>query len=84
MRKYRFRKMYFICENNRIIADNVWSVDAHQHRDKAEIILAQKDVSIKMWEANKPPKRYKVEGFYLVHESLFDLILKEHCKDIKV
>lgn len=80
MAKYCFRKMYFICENKRVIALNVETTTAHQHKDKALRILAQKDTAVKMWDVNKPPRVYTVEGFYLVHESLFDALLKEHSK----
>jgi hypothetical protein len=80
MAKYCFRRLYFICENKRVIEPNVHATTAHQYRDKAENTLAQKDTAVKMWDVNKPPRIYTVEGFYLVHESLFDTLLKEHSK----
>ncbi|MDB4921813.1 MAG: hypothetical protein JWQ54_3796 [Mucilaginibacter sp.] len=80
MPKYRFRKMYFICENKQVIQPNIWATTAHQHKDKADDVLANMDKSVKMWDVNKPPITHSVEGFYLVHERLFDAILKEHAK----
>jgi len=72
MRKFRFRKMYFICENKQVIAHNVQRTNAYQHKKNADEILAQMDTSVKMWQVGKPPVTYSVEGFYLVHESLFE------------
>jgi hypothetical protein len=80
MPKYCFRKMYFICENKRVISPDVQRTNAFQHKEIADAILSQKDTSVKMWDVNKPPKVFTVEGFYLVHESLFDEILKEYSK----
>lgn len=80
MAKYRFRKMYFICENNKVIEPNVGATNAYQYKKTVDDILKQRDTTVKMWDVGKPPKVYKVEGFYLVHESLFDEILKEHSK----
>lgn len=80
MVKYCFRKMYFICENNKVIEHNVQATNAYQHREHADAILGQRDTSVKMWEVNKPPKTYKVEGFYLVHESLYEELLKARSK----
>lgn len=83
MRKYRFRKMYFICENKQVIQPNVWATTAHQYRDKAQAVFDQKDKTVKQWQANQPPIHHSLEGFYLVHESLFDEVLKDHCKEVK-
>jgi hypothetical protein len=80
MAKYRFRKMYFICENKRVVAPNVHTATAHQYKDKAGEILAQRPPGTMLWNVNKPPKVYTLEGFCLVHESLFDELLKEHSK----
>ena len=80
MPKYRFRKMYFICKNKRVIESNVWSTDAYQGKHHAESIMEQKDKTVYMWMENDPPIEYSVEGFYLVHESLFEAILKEYSK----
>lgn len=35
-----------------------------------------------LWEKDKTPRSVSTEGFYLVHESLFDELLKEHSKDL--
>jgi hypothetical protein len=86
MPKYRFRKVYFICEKNRIFPNNyemvssyrqmanALSVCSHQQRDA--IIEAKKD-----YNKSRDIPLYKVEGFYLVHESLFDELLKKHSKE---
>lgn len=81
MQKYRFRKIYFICENKRVIEPNVHATNAYQHKEHADAILSQRDTSVKMWDINKPPRVYSVEGFYLVHESLYEKILKEYCRE---
>ena len=72
--------MYFICENKRVITPEVHATTTYQYKTVADEVLANKDKSVKMWEINNPPKFYSVEGFYLVHESLFEEILKEHSK----
>ena len=80
MPKYRFRKIYFICEDKLVITPDLLTTTAYKHKDYADTILRQKDTDVKMWEVNKPPKKYSVEGFYLVHESLFDELLKDYSK----
>jgi hypothetical protein len=72
--------MYFICESKRVVEPNIQTAVAYQAKDYAETILAQRDTSVKMWDVNKPPRTYTVEGFYLVHERLFEELLKEHTK----
>ncbi|WP_295672222.1 hypothetical protein [uncultured Mucilaginibacter sp.] len=80
MPKYCFRKVYFICTNKQVIEPAIKSAVAYKNKDYADILLDQRDKSVKMWDVNKPPKTYSVEGFYLVHERLFDELLKEHSK----
>jgi hypothetical protein len=80
MPKYCFRKMYFICENKRVIAPEVHATNAYQYKKVADSVLTTKDTAVKMWDVGKPPTLYTVEGFYLVHESLFEKLLKEHSK----
>jgi len=72
MRKFRFRKMYFICENKQVIEPNVHMTNAYQYKHIADTVLSQWDTEPKLWDAGKPPIKYSVEGFYLVHESLFE------------
>ena len=79
-KKYRFRKMYFICEDNKIITPEVWATNAYQYQDKAMAIARQKSKTRGMYIVNEKPLVHTVEGFYLVHESLFEALLKEHSK----
>jgi hypothetical protein len=72
--------MYFICENKRVITPEVHATTVYQYKTAADGALASKDTAVKMWHVGKPPKVYTVEGFYLVHESLFEKLLKEHSK----
>ena len=34
-----------------------------------------------LWEKDKTVRKVSTEGFYLVHESLFDELLKDHTRD---
>jgi hypothetical protein len=72
--------MYFLCKNKRVIDSNEHITTAYQHVDEAKATLAHQVITPKMWEINQPPAVHSVEGFYLVHESLFDEILKDHTK----
>jgi hypothetical protein len=38
------------------------------------------DESRKEYNKGKPIPQYRVHGFYLVHETLFDELLKEHSR----
>jgi hypothetical protein len=86
-KKYHFRKMHFICYKNKVINQFLTFVNAYKDRDHAEKVLAEKTTKrdfIYLWE--KPEDmipREKVESFYLVHESLYEKILKEHDIDAK-
>ena len=83
MKKYTFRKMYFKVTDDRVIADNVWSIDAYQRRDDA--IRSWSDygkLTPYYWEQGKPLPKRSVEGFYLVHESLFEEILAKYAGTI--
>lgn len=84
MAKYRFRKCYVICENNEIFG-NV--LTARVYRDKEYALTVCTNLQHRAIEEstmehnkNKPIPISKVHGFYLVHESLFDDILKKHSK----
>ena len=86
-KKYRFRKLYFICENNQVINGIYEMVKAYRRKEYADSVrdgqerMAEDELS-KYWAKNEKPIRIKkVEGFYLVHESLFDELLKDHSKD---
>ena len=80
-KKYRFRKIYFICCDNNLMDTNTEVTNAYQFRETAlDQVKRQPTTGRYMWEVNKPPKINRVEGFYLVHESLYELLLKEHSK----
>lgn len=81
MGKYRFRKMFIRCTDNKVISDNVAMVYIYRRREDAETVVKQRNAHM-MWEdKTKPIPIEKVEGFYLVHESLFEEILKKFSKD---
>ena len=72
------RKVYVVIEDNHIFnISNYQSVDIYRKKEDAERIcqLKQKkaieDAGL-MWNANKPIPQYKVHGFYLMHEALFN------------
>lgn len=70
-KKFKFRKMYFHCRDGKVIEDNVQMTNAYRERKDAEATLGYDDHKIWMDKTKPVPKR-SVEGFYLVHESLFD------------
>lgn len=71
-KKFKFRKMYFHCTDGKVIADNVQMTNAYRERKDAEATLVYKE-SHQMWDdKTKPVPKKTVEGFYLVHESLFE------------
>ncbi|SFW15697.1 hypothetical protein [Chitinophaga sancti] len=80
-KKYRFRKMYFICDNNQVIAANIAMTCAYQFKDDAVQIAKQRTGHF-IWEnQSEPVPLRKVEGFFLVHETLFDEILKQFTRE---
>lgn len=82
--KYRFRKMFFICYDNRVIADEYEFTNAYKRKEYVDKIahVKQEDIKYpKLWEKDKHKPKVSVEGFYLVHESLFDELLSKHSKD---
>lgn len=71
----RFRKVFIICEDNQIFT-NLTQVPMYKHRDSADFAcrrLQEKsdEEHNKLWNANKPKPKFKVHGFYLVHEDMF-------------
>ncbi len=84
VKKYKFRKMFFICKDRKVISSNVLSTTTYQHKDYADTILRERGQRFnhKMWEdKTKPLPVETVEGFYLVPEKLFDEVLKDWVKD---
>jgi len=71
----RFRKVYIICEDNKIfgcfpqitIYNSRDSAEYHCQRAKKKALEAQTLSS----NAHKPLPKFKVHGFYLVHEDMF-------------
>jgi len=81
MKKYRFRKMFFRCIDNKVIEDNITMTNAYRQREDAQSVVESRRTH-KMWEdKTKPVPVEKVEGFYLVHESLFEEVLKKYSKE---
>lgn len=81
MKKYSFRKMYFQCADKKVIDPGIQFTNAYQYREPAVSNLETR-TSHYMWEdETKPLPIRTVEGFYLVHESLFDEILKPFAKE---
>lgn len=83
MAKYRFRKMYFVCEDKKVINPNVHMTQAYQYKGTADQVCKERERRThKEWEDKTNPVPVEtVEGFYLVHESLFEEILKKYVED---
>jgi hypothetical protein len=67
--------VFIVCENNKVFSD-ITQVPIYRHRDSAELACRRaqekvKEEQGKLWNANKPTPKFKVHGFYLVHEDLF-------------
>lgn len=76
--------MFFICADSKVIRPDVLMTNAYQYRDQANGLIKNTDRAHFMWEDKTMPVPVrKVEGFYLVHESLYDEILKAHDKEAK-
>lgn len=72
------RKVYVVIEDNHIFnVANYQSVDIYRDKKDAERICklkqekAGEDAQL-LWNHNKPIPQYKVHGFYLMHEALFN------------
>jgi hypothetical protein len=84
-KQYRFRLIYVICEDNRLI-EPFEMVNIYKRRSYAESVCKSKqqyeEAESKMqYRINdRRVSQHKVHGFYLVHESLFDEILKKYSK----
>ncbi|MDF3077529.1 MAG: hypothetical protein K0S09_1418 [Sphingobacteriaceae bacterium] len=79
-KRYRFRKVYFVCRDNSIFSDtrfvNCFRSEAHA---REQAIVQQRNAlenSQMLWEKDKAIPKFKAHGFYLVHESLIDELLK--------
>lgn len=78
MARRKFRKVYLICEDNKIFGDlNFQMVNMYRERKYAESVCkGQNEIargeSLKMYNKNAKPTIRTVHAFYLVHESYFD------------
>jgi len=73
-KRFKFRKMYVVCENGKVIADNVAMTSLYQKKEDAEGVCKNRQQHThKIWEdESKSLTKHTVEAFYLVHESLFE------------
>jgi hypothetical protein len=81
----RFRKVYFITENNKVFPEQYEMANCYNREEYAKNICEQqqrifKDETHKMYHNGRPVPALAMHGFYLVHESLFDEILRDHIK----
>jgi hypothetical protein len=85
MAKYRFRKMYFVCRDKDkiVINPNILMTQAYQSKETAEVVCKQEQRPfLSLWEDNtSPPLVHTVERFYLVHEKLYEEILKKYMEE---
>jgi len=84
-KKYRFRKVYFIVPDNSVFGKGYELVNCYRKEQHVKKICVQQqrianDEATKWWAKSQKIPILKVEGFYLVHESLFEEILEMWCK----
>lgn len=72
--------MFFQCTDKKVIEPNVSMTNAYQHKEAAESNLASRTSHWEWEDKTKPVPVNTVEGFYLVHESLYDEIIKPFDK----
>lgn len=80
-KKYRFRKMHFICSDKKVIEECYEVTNAFRTREYANKLLAHegKKEHYYLWEDKSQPIPVKsVESFYLVPEALYEKLLKDH------
>jgi hypothetical protein len=74
----KFRKVYVVvCDNHIFNPSNFMSVDMYRTKEAADSACQRHqdkaaEDSKMLYNANKPIPKYKVHGFYLMHEILFD------------
>lgn len=73
--------MFFRCIDNKVIPDNVAMVHIYKRKEDAETVVKQRNTHMIWEDKTKPVPVEKVEGFFLVHESLYDEILKKFDKE---
>ena len=78
MTRRKFRKVYLICQDNKIFGDlNFAMVNMYRERKSADnVCKAQNEIAkgeaLKMYNKGNKVTVNKVHAFYLVHESYFD------------
>nr|WP_294791349.1 hypothetical protein [uncultured Mucilaginibacter sp.] len=78
MARRKFRKVYVICQDNKIFGDvNFAMVNMYRERKYAEGVCKHHNESAvheshKMYNQGKKIINHTVHAFYLVHESYFD------------
>lgn len=67
------RKMYFVCHDGKANEDNIAVTQAYNEKEVGERVCEnRRQQNHKVWnDKTKPFPRHAVEGFYLLHESLF-------------
>jgi len=78
MARRKFRKVYVICEDNKIFGDHNYAmVNLYRERKYAEGVCKNhnenaKSEALKMYNEGKKIPVHTLHAFYLVHESYFD------------
>lgn len=83
-KKYRFRKVYFVCKDKEVLPANVRTETVFKWPNDAKAAQESIALDIKSYKLNSPSwkePRFTVEGFYLVHESLYDEVIEQFQKD---
>ncbi|MBD1364425.1 hypothetical protein IDJ77_11455 [Mucilaginibacter sp. ZT4R22] len=83
-KKYRFRKVYFVCRNNQVYSSSARTEPSFLFKKDAEQLKKTHEDEYKPYVINSPsfvPPPFTVEGFYLVHESLYNELLKQFDKE---
>ena len=72
-KRFKFRKMYFVCEDGKVIGDHTAMTNGYKDREVAQRVCNSRiQQNHKMWDdKTKPFPKHTVEAFYLLHESLF-------------
>jgi len=73
-KKFKLRKMYFVCRNGKVIDENIAMTNAYRKKDDAQQVCDNRQQQdYKLWDdRSQPLPKYTVEAFFLAHESLFD------------
>ena len=71
----RFRKVFVICEDNKVFT-TLTRITIYKTRDDAEYMCKREQAKAleekkRYWNSNVVIPKFKVHGFYLVHEDMF-------------